>query len=75
MAAILVDDIFKCIFVNENGRILIKISLKYPINNKPALVYWSPVRHQAITWAEPMMIQFVDAYMRHQGDEWNVLVI
>ena len=36
------DDIFKCIFLNENGYILIKISLKFipkgPINNIPALV-------------------------------------
>ena len=36
------DDIFKRIFLNENVRILIKISLKFvpkgPINNNPALV-------------------------------------
>ena len=36
------DDIFKCIFLNENVRISIKISLKFvpqgPINNIPALV-------------------------------------
>ena len=36
------DDIFKCIFLNENVRILVKISLKFvpqgPINNIPALV-------------------------------------
>ena len=36
------DDIFRCIFVNEKFRILIKISLtfvpKAPIDNKPALV-------------------------------------
>ena len=36
------DDIFKCIFLNENVLILIKISLKFvptgPINNIPALV-------------------------------------
>ena len=42
MAAILVDDIFKCIFLNENDRIQIEISLKFfpksPIDNKPALV-------------------------------------
>ena len=42
MAAILADDIFKCIFVNENFSILIKISLKFvpkgPIDNNPALV-------------------------------------
>ena len=37
-----VDDIFKCIFLKENVRILIKISLNFvpkcPINNIPALV-------------------------------------
>ena len=36
------DNIFKCIFFNENVRISIKISLKFvpkgPINNIPALV-------------------------------------
>ena len=36
------DDIFKCIFLNENAFILIKIFLKFvpkgPINNIPALV-------------------------------------
>ena len=55
------DDIFKCIFVNENVWIPIKISLKYiskgPINNIPALV-------QIMAWrrpgdkplSEPMMV-------------------
>ena len=42
MAAILADDNFKCIFLNENDRIRIPISLKFvprsPIDNKPALV-------------------------------------
>ena len=42
MAAILADDIFKSIFMNENIRILIQISLKFvpkgPIDNKSALV-------------------------------------
>ena len=42
MAAILADDIFKWIFLNENGRFPIKISLKFvprgPIDNNPALV-------------------------------------
>ena len=55
------DDIFKCIFSNENCCILIKFSLKYvrkgPIDNNPALV-------QIMAWrrsgdkplSEPMMI-------------------
>ena len=42
MAAIMADDIFKCIFVNENNRITIQISLKFvpdsPIDNNAALV-------------------------------------
>ena len=42
MAAILADDIFKCIFMNESYRIPIQISLKFvarsPIDDKPGLV-------------------------------------
>ena len=42
MAAILADDIFKCIFLYENLGISIKISLKFipisPIDNKLASV-------------------------------------
>ena len=42
MAAILADDNFKWIFLNENDRILIRISLKFvprsPIDNEPILV-------------------------------------
>ena len=41
MAANLADDIFECIFLNENDRIPIQISLKFvpmsPIDNKAAL--------------------------------------
>ena len=44
------DDIFKCIFLNENVEILIKISLKFvpkgPIYNIPALV-------QILSWCRP----------------------
>ena len=55
------DDIFKCIFLNENAWISIKISLKFvpkgPINNIPALV-------QILAWcrsgdkplSEPMIV-------------------
>ena len=42
MAAILTDDIFKCIFLNENERIPFQIALKFvlrsPIDNNPSLV-------------------------------------
>ena len=58
------DDIFNCIFLNENVRILIKISLKFvpkdPINNIPTLV-------QVMAWrrpgdkplSEPMMVSLL----------------
>ena len=58
------DDIFKCIFLNENARTLIKISLKFvphgPINRIPALV-------QIMAWrqsgdkplSEPMMVSLL----------------
>ena len=55
MAAILADDIFKCIFQNENDSIPIQISLKFvpvdPINNSPA-----SNKRQAIFWtnADPI---------------------
>ena len=52
------DDTFKRIFLNENVRILIKISMKFfpkgPINNNPALV-------QIMAWRR----SGADAYMRH----------
>ena len=66
------DDTFKCIFMNENVRISIKISLKFvprgPINGIPALVQingLAPVRRQAIIWTNDG--QFTDAYMRHSA--------
>ena len=60
----LADDIFKCIFLNENGWISIEISLKFvpkgPINNIPAL-------DQIMAWhwpadkplSEPMKVSFL----------------
>ena len=70
MAAILAKDIYKCIFLNENDRIAIQISLKFvqrsPIGNKPVFV-------QVMAWCwigdiplpEPMLTQFTGAYMQH----------
>ena len=56
------DDIFKCIFVNENVWIPIKISLKFvpkgPNNNIPALVQimaWRRPGDKALS--EPMMVR------------------
>ena len=70
MAAILADIIFSWIFLNENGGILIQITLKFipksPIDNKPALVQVMAWRHKGNKpLPEPMMAQFTDAYMRH----------
>ena len=55
------DDIFKCIFVNENVWIPIKISLKFvpkgPINNIPALVQimaWRRAGDKPLS--EPMLV-------------------
>ena len=74
MAAILADDTFKCIFLNENDRIRIQISLKFvlrgAIDSEPALI-------QVMAWRrtgdkpfpEPMMTLFTDAYIRHQGGD------
>ena len=70
MADLLADDNFKCIFLNENERIPIQISLKFvpsrPIDNKPALVQvmaWHQKHDKPLP--EPMLTQFTDAYMRH----------
>ena len=67
------DDIFKCIFLNENVWISIEISLKNvtygPVNiNITALV-------QIMAWVRPgdkplsesMIAYFIDAYMRHSA--------
>ena len=72
MAAIVTDNTFKRIFLNEDVRTSIQISRKFvpkgPIGNKPALV-------QVMAWRrtgdkplpEAMLTQFTDAYMRHLG--------
>ena len=72
MAAILADDIFKCIFLDENDRILIQISVKFvpksPIDNTPVLVQvmaWHRLGDKPLS--EPMLTRVTDAYMRHQG--------
>ena len=57
MAATLADDIFKCIFLNENIWISIRISVKFvpkgPINNISIIGSdngLAPTRRQAIIW-------------------------
>ena len=64
------DDIFKRIFLNENVRISIQISLKFvpkgPIENKSALVQimaWRRIGGKPLS--EPMLTRFSDADMRY----------
>ena len=74
------DDIFKCIFLNENVKISIKISMKFvskgPINNIPALL-------QIMAWrrpgdkplSEPMMVCLPThiCVTRPQWVKWGVM--
>ena len=58
------DDIFKCIFLNENAWISIKISLKFvpngPINKIPSLVQIMALRRSGDKpLYEPMMVNFL----------------
>ena len=68
MVAIMADDNFKCIFLNEIVRISIKISLKFvptgPIDCKSALVQvmaWRRTRDKPLPG--PMPIQVTNTYM------------
>ena len=70
MAAFLADNNFKCIFLNENRWISIRIWLKFvpngPIDNKPALVQvlaWRRTGNKPLP--ELMLTEFTDAYMQH----------
>ena len=71
------DDIFKCIFLNENICIPIKISLKFvpggPIGNIQALV-------QIMAWRrpgdKPLSEPMMDAYLRHSASmNWGLVAI
>ena len=68
MAAILADSNFKCIFLNENDRILIEISLKFvprnPVYNKS---HWF---RQTITWTNVDPAHW-RIYAALGGDELN----
>ena len=75
MAAILADDIFRCIFMNEKFCILIEISLKFvpkgPINNNPALVQlmaWRQIGNKPLF--EPILTRFTDAYICGTRGRW-----
>ena len=70
MAAVLADEILKCILLKENDQIPIQISLKFdpkiPFDNKSALVWvmaWYQTGDKPLP--EPMLIQFTEAYMWH----------
>ena len=64
------DNIFKCIFFNENVWISIKISLKcvprHPVDRMPALVLIMALhRTDDKPLSEPMMVYVAAAYMHH----------
>ena len=70
MAETFADDIFKRIFLNENVKNSIQISLKFvakgPNDNKLALVHVMAWRQTGDkTLPEQMLTQFTDANMRH----------
>ena len=74
MAAILADDIFICIFLNENDRIPIQISVKFvpnsPVNNKAALVQVMALSmRQAIIWTNDDPVHWC-IYVALRGDEF-----
>ena len=68
MAAFLADDIFKWIFLNENDKLPIQISLKLlmsPIGNKPALIQvmaWCRTGNKPLP--ETMITKFTDVYIQ-----------
>ena len=65
------DDIFKCIFLNENVWIPIKISLKFvpkvPINNIPSLIQIMVWRHPG---AKPLSEPMMDSLLTHICVTW-----
>ena len=67
--AILANDNFKSIFLNENDRSPIRFSMKFvprsPIDSLVQVMAWRRTGDKPLP--EPMMAQFTDAYMRHQG--------
>ena len=70
MATILADNIYKYIFLNENDRIPIRISLKFilrsPNDKKPLLVQvmaWRRTGNKSLP--ELMLNQFTDTCMRY----------
>ena len=69
MAAILINDIFKRIFLNENIRILTQISLQFVTRgsiDRVQVMVWRRTGDKPLP--EAMLTQFTDAYMRQYGD-------
>ena len=72
MVAILADDTFKCIFLNENDIIPIRLSLQFvprsSVDNVPTLVQELVCRGTGDNpnpSPELTLTQFTDAYVRH----------
>ena len=72
MADFFADDIFKHIFVNENVKKLIQISLRFvprcSFHDKSSLVSkmaWRRLGDKPLS--KPTMNKFIDAYMRHSA--------
>ena len=71
---VILDDIFNCIFLNENDRTPIHISLKYvpgyPIDNKPALVQ---VMACCRTGGKPLPGSMMSQFIAHMGEmSWQI---
>ena len=71
MAAIVAEDDFKCIFLNENDSNFTNICSQEPVDNTPALarvMSWHRTGNGQL--AELVLSQFTDANMQH-GREMN----
>ena len=81
MAAILADDNFRCIFLNESDRIPIWISLKLvpksPIDNKLVLVQvitgWQNVPCLFFKWLTPEGQVHIALYINHKSWSQNYI--
>ena len=81
MAAIWADDNLKCIYLNENDRIPMQISLKFvlrsPIDNKPAFCSGNglaPNRRQAITCTNADPVHW-SIYAALGGDKLTLVLL
>ena len=77
MASILANDTFKCMFLNENVLVSIKISLQFVpkslIDTKAAFVQVkTPDRRQVITWTNAYLVRWT-IYAALVGDKLFVV--